>query len=52
MLRQMNQAAVLGLFDDETDAAPKAPLPAVASPDGAGPATVAQSESPHPHRRP
>jgi Protein of unknown function (DUF3306) len=46
MLRRMNQAAVLGLFDEETDAAPKAPLPAVASPDGAGPATVAQSESP------
>ena len=51
MLRRMNQAAVLGLFDDETDAEPKAPLPAlaspaVASPDGAGPATVAQSESP------
>ena len=53
MLRRMNQAAVLGLFDDETDAAPKAPLPAVASravasPDGAGPPTVAQSESPIP----
>jgi len=53
MLRRMNQAAVLGLFDDETDAEPKAPLPAlaspaVASPDGAGPATVAQSESPVP----
>ena len=53
VLRRMNQAAVLGLFDDETDAEPKAPLPAlaspaVASPDGAGPATVAQSESPVP----
>ena len=46
MLRRMNQAAVLGLFDDETEAAPKAPMTAVASPDGAGPATVAQSESP------
>jgi len=46
MLRRMNQAAVLGLFDDETDPAPKAPMTAVASPDGAGPATVAQSESP------
>ena len=48
MLRRMNQAAVLGLFDDETEAAPKAPMTAVASPDGAGPATVAQSESPVP----
>ena len=46
MLRRMNQAAVLGLFDDETEAAPEAPMTAVASPDGAGPATVAQSESP------
>jgi len=46
MLRRMNQAAVLGLFDDETEAAPKAPMTAVASPDGDGPATVAQSESP------
>ena len=46
MLRRMNQAAVLGLFDDETDAAPKAPMTAVASPDGADPAAVAQSESP------
>ena len=46
MLRRMNQAAVLGLFDDETEAAPKAPMTAVASPNGAGPATVAQSESP------
>jgi len=45
MLRRMNQAAVLGLFDDEADAAAKT-LPGVASPDGAGPATVAQSESP------
>ena len=48
MLRRMNQAAVLGLFDDETEAAPEAPMTAVASPDGAGPATVAQSESPVP----
>ena len=46
MLRRMNQAAVLGLFDEEADAATKTPLPGVASPDGAGPATVAQSESP------
>ena len=46
MLRRMNQAAVLGLFDEEADAAAKTPLPGVASPDGAGPATVAQSESP------
>ena len=46
MLRRMNQAAVLGLFDDEDDAAAKAPPPAEASPDGAGPAAVAQSESP------
>ena len=46
MLRRMNQAAVLGLFDDETEAAPEAPMTAVASPDGAGPAAVAQSESP------
>jgi hypothetical protein len=46
MLRRMNQAAVLGLFDDEAEAAAKAPLPAVASPDGADPAPVAQSESP------
>ena len=45
MLRQMNQAAVLGLFADETDAAAKTPLPAKAFPNGAGPATVAQSES-------
>jgi hypothetical protein len=48
MLRRMNQAAVLGLFDDETDAAAKTPLPTVACPDGAGPATVAQSEPPLP----
>jgi hypothetical protein len=48
MLRRMNQAAVLGLFDEETDAAKRASLPAVASPDGAGSATVAQSESPVP----
>jgi Protein of unknown function (DUF3306) len=50
MLRLMNQSAVLGLFDDAVDAAaPKAPppsLPAQASPDGAGPATVAESTSP------
>ena len=46
MLRRMNQAAVLGLFDEEAEEAEKAALPAVASPDGAGPATVAQSESP------
>jgi hypothetical protein len=45
MLRRMNQAAVLGLFADETDPAAQAPLPAKASPNGAGPATVAQSES-------
>jgi len=48
MLRRMNQAAVLGLFDDEIDAAAKVPLPAMASSDGDGPATVAQSESPAP----
>jgi len=48
MLRRMNQAAVLGLFDDEIDAATKAPLPAMASSDGDGPATVAQSEKPVP----
>ena len=48
MLRRMNQAAVLGLFDDEIDAAAKAPLPALASSDGDGPATVAQSEKPVP----
>ena len=47
MLRRMNQAAVLGLFDDEVDAAAKAAgrrprlLPMVPAP-----ATVAQSESP------
>jgi len=46
MLRRMNQAAVLGLFDEEAEEAEKAALPAVASPDGAGPAAVAQSESP------
>jgi len=46
MLRRMNQAAVLGLFDHEIDAAAKAPPPVVASSDGDGPATVAQSESP------
>jgi len=46
MLRRMNQAAVLGLFDEDSDAAAKAPLPAVASPDSAHPDTVAQSESP------
>ena len=50
MLRQMNQSAVLGLFDKEVDPAapqaPPAPLPAQASPDGAGPATVAESTSP------
>jgi len=50
MLRLMNQSAVLGLFDDVVDAAaPEAPspvLPAQASPDGAGPATVAESTSP------
>jgi hypothetical protein len=46
MLRRMNQAAVLGLFDDEVDAAAKALPPTVASPDGAGPAEVAQSELP------
>jgi hypothetical protein len=46
MLRRMNQAAVLGLFADESDAAAKAPLPAVASPDGVDPAAVAQSKLP------
>lgn len=49
MLRRMNQSAVLGLFDDEVDAAaPEAPpvVPAQASPDGAGPAAVAESTSP------
>jgi len=46
MLRRMNQAAVLGLFDHEIDAAAKARPPVVASSDGDGPATVAQSESP------
>ena len=50
MLRLMNQSAVLGLFDDVVDAAaPEAPspvLPAQASPDGAGRATVAESTSP------
>jgi hypothetical protein len=51
MLRRMNQSAVLGLFDEETDAAPEVPLPALAaeaSPDGAGPAAMAQSDSPAP----
>jgi hypothetical protein len=46
MLRRMNQAVVLGLFADESDAAANAPLPPVASPDGAGPTKVAKSESP------
>jgi len=46
MLRRMNQAAVLGLFADESDAAAKAPLPALASPDGVDPAAVAQSKLP------
>ena len=46
MLRRLNQAAVLGLFDEETDATAKAPAPAEACPDGADRATVAQSESP------
>ena len=35
MLRRMNQAAVLGLFDDEVDAAAKARAAGQASPDGA-----------------
>jgi len=51
MLRRMNQSVTLGLFTEEADAAAEAPLPAlpaVASPDGAGPAAVAQSESPVP----
>ena len=48
MLRRMNQAAVLGLFDDEIDASEKRPQPAVASPNGGAPAAVAQSESPVP----
>jgi len=46
MLRRMNQAAVLGLFADESDADAKAPLPALASPDGVDPAAVAQSKLP------
>ena len=50
MLRRMNQAAVLGLFDAEVDAAaPEVPppvLPAQASPDGAAPAAVAESTTP------
>ena len=46
MLRRMNQAVVLGLFADESDAAAKAPLPALASPDGVDPAAVAQSKLP------
>jgi hypothetical protein len=50
MLRLMNQSAVLGLFDDAVDeATPETPLPvlpAQASPDGAGPATMAESTSP------
>ena len=56
MLRRMNQAAVLGLFDDEVDAAapkdaagPEVPplaVPAQASPDGAGPVAVAESTLP------
>ena len=51
MLRRMNQSAVLGLFDEETDAAVEAPLPALpaeTSPDGAGPAVMAQSQLPVP----
>ena len=52
MLRRMNQSAALGLFDKELDpAASEAPLPvlpAQASPDGAGPAVVAESTSPLP----
>ena len=47
MLRRMNQSAVLGLFDEEADAAAEgAAAGREASPDGAGPAAVAQSESP------
>jgi hypothetical protein len=48
MLRRMNQAAVLGLFADESDAAAKTAPPAEASPHGAGSAEVAQSEPPAP----
>jgi hypothetical protein len=52
MLLRMNQSAVLGLFDEEVEAAaPEAPLPALpaeASPDGAAPGVVAESTSPLP----
>ena len=49
MLRRMNQSAVLGLFDDEVECRGEARrAPAQASPDGAGPAAVAQSKSPRP----
>jgi hypothetical protein len=52
MLRRMNQSAALGLFDKELDPAGSEPplpaLPAQASPDGAGPAVVAESTSPLP----
>jgi len=46
MLRRMYQATALGLFADETDAAAKTAPPAQASPDGAVPTGVAQSEPP------
>ena len=54
MLRRMNQSAVLGLFDDEADAAAKAPLPAPppALPMVPAAAAVAQSESPSRRRLP
>ena len=52
MLRQMNQSAVLGLFDHEVDADAPQALPACkpahASPDGADPAAVAESITPLP----
>ena len=46
MLRRMNQAAVLGLFDEETDAAAKTPPAAQASPNGEDLAGMAQSKPP------